>query len=82
MSRMQARAALFRTLPILAAPALAACAASSDYPSLAIRQVERVQGSATPVAGSLDLQRGHLLLLGREDFQCVGKRQGFGGHPS
>jgi len=54
MSRMQARAALFRTLPILAAPALAACAASSDYPSLAIRQVERVQGSATPVAGSPD----------------------------
>lgn len=43
-----------KTLPILAAPALlAACAGPAhDYPSLAIRDVERVVGSFEPVASA------------------------------
>lgn len=31
---------------------LQACAASGDYPSLAVRDVERVEGSGTPAAGT------------------------------
>lgn len=33
---------------------LAACAASPDYPSLARRDVERVEGSATPAEGNVN----------------------------
>lgn len=34
---------------------LAGCAASTDYPSLTVRDVERVQGSGTPAAGDVDV---------------------------
>lgn len=50
-SRAMARA-MFRSarliLPALAAPFLAGCAATGDYPSLATREVERIAGSALP----------------------------------
>ena len=39
-------------VPLGTALLLSACAASTDYPSLARRDVERVEGSATPAAGS------------------------------
>lgn len=39
---------------LLPALLLCACAASGDYPSLAIRNAERVQGSATPAAGTTE----------------------------
>lgn len=39
-----------RLLPLLAALPLAACASSGDYPSLAIRDAERITGTPEPVA--------------------------------
>ncbi|CCA91447.1 MULTISPECIES: hypothetical protein [unclassified Novosphingobium] len=47
MIRATARLFLSAALPAV----LAACSATSGYPSLAQREVERIGGSATPVAG-------------------------------
>jgi len=54
MTRVQPfpRAAL--SAPLIACVLLCACAGSTDYPSLAPRDVERVEGSATPTAGNPD----------------------------
>lgn len=41
-------------LPLGAALLLPACAASTAYPSLAVRKVERVEGSGMPAVGSAD----------------------------
>ncbi|MBB4857375.1 hypothetical protein HNO88_000682 [Novosphingobium chloroacetimidivorans] len=48
------RASASPALLLGAALLLAGCAASTDYPSLAVRPVERVQGSGAPAAGSAD----------------------------
>jgi hypothetical protein len=40
--------------PLAAAVLLQGCAASSDYPSLAVRPVERVEGSGTPATDTAD----------------------------
>jgi hypothetical protein len=40
--------------PLGAAMLLPACAASTAYPSLAVRKVERVEGSGMPAAGSVN----------------------------
>jgi hypothetical protein len=45
---------LVATLTLAAAVLLAGCAGSTDYPSLARRDVERVEGSASPAAGPAD----------------------------
>jgi hypothetical protein len=45
---------LVATLTLAAAVLLAGCAGSTDYPSLARRDVERVEGSASPAAGAAD----------------------------
>lgn len=39
---------------LAAAVLLQACAASTEFPSLAVRDVERVEGSGTPAAGTAD----------------------------
>lgn len=43
-----------RLLPLAAAVLLSACAASGDYPSLAPRPVERVEGTGTPAPGDAE----------------------------
>jgi len=43
-----------KAAPLVALVCLSACAASSDYPSLAVRPVERVAGSGTPAADNAD----------------------------
>jgi hypothetical protein len=51
------RAIVSRTapwMPLAAAVLLPACAASSEYPSLAVRPVERVAGTGTPAADTAD----------------------------
>lgn len=52
MTRASATLAPRFLAPVLGALLLAGCAASTDYPSLAVRDVERVQGSGVPAAGS------------------------------
>jgi hypothetical protein len=46
---------LAATLPLAAAVLLGGCAGSTDYPSLARRDVERVEGSASPAVGSAEV---------------------------
>lgn len=48
------RAFVSKTVPLAAAVLLQGCAASTEFPSLAVRDVERVAGSGTPAAGSTD----------------------------
>jgi hypothetical protein len=55
MIRASARRVTLRLLPLGPALLLGACAASGDYPSLAIRDVERVAGSASPATGSAEV---------------------------
>jgi len=49
------RAIVSKAFPLVAAVLLQACAASTEFPSLAVRNVERVAGSGTPAAGSADV---------------------------
>lgn len=54
-SRTPGRPALLRLLPALAAAlAMTGCAASKDYPSLALRPAERVSGTMNPVPAAPD----------------------------
>jgi hypothetical protein len=48
------RAILTRAAPLTIAALLCACAASTNYPSLAVRDVERVEGSGEPAVGSAE----------------------------
>lgn len=45
---------LAATLPLAIVVLLGGCAGSTDYPSLARRDVERVQGSASPAVGTAE----------------------------
>jgi len=48
------RAILTAIAPLTIAVLLQGCAASTDYPSLAVRPVERVEGSGLPATGSAE----------------------------
>lgn len=48
------RALLIKVVPLAAAILLQACGASTEFPSLAVRPVERVEGSGFPAVGSAD----------------------------
>lgn len=48
------RAIVSKAAPLAMAILLQACVASSEFPSLAVRDAERVEGSAAPAAGSAE----------------------------
>jgi hypothetical protein len=48
------RAIVSKAAPLAVAVLLQACAASTEFPSLAVREVERVAGSGTPAPGTAD----------------------------
>jgi hypothetical protein len=54
MALAMIRAIVSKAAPLVTAVLLQGCAASAEFPSLAVRDVERVEGSGLPAQGSID----------------------------